>query len=122
MSTLTKENKIAILEAILVALEIEHPDFKEENSTGWDLVENTKTWLKELKDEDYVNTYGFSVEDVITYAEENLFNSPIEITKEEAIVILERMERKADLSIGISWDTLAYYINEFLENNSLEEC
>lgn len=52
MNELNIQNKINILEALLNIVEKEHPEFQEENTTGWDVVENAKIWLNELKKED----------------------------------------------------------------------
>jgi len=118
MSTLTKENKIAILEALLATVQLDHPEFQEENSTTWDMIESGKLFIQELESDDDIEAFGFAICDVIDYAENNLFDSPIEITREEAIQILDRMRCKADISIGVSWETLEYFIREFLENKN----
>jgi len=51
MSELNIDNKINILEALLDIAEKERPEFQEENTTGWDVLENGKIWLSELKKE-----------------------------------------------------------------------
>ena len=45
----TKENKINILNELVKIVEKDYPEFKEENTTGWDMIENAKIWLAELK-------------------------------------------------------------------------
>ena len=49
MEKLSTQNKINILETLLLIIENDHPEFKEENTTGWDVIENAKIWLEELK-------------------------------------------------------------------------
>jgi len=49
MENLTNKNKFNILEAFIVVTEKEHPEFCQENTTGWDLMENAKKWLEELR-------------------------------------------------------------------------
>ncbi len=48
---LSQQNKINILESLLHQIRIDHPEFDEENTTGWDLIENAKIWLDELNNE-----------------------------------------------------------------------
>jgi hypothetical protein len=57
MSELNIDNKINILEALLYVVEKEHQEFQEENTTGWDVLENGKIWLSELKKEE--NNFSF---------------------------------------------------------------
>lgn len=123
MSTLTKENKIAILEALLgLLVQVNPPELVEEATTGWDLYQNTKTWLEELKSDDEIEAFGFGLIDVFEYAENEMEDENgdgYEITREEAVQILERMNSKADVSIGISWETLEYFIQEFIDNKMI---
>jgi hypothetical protein len=49
MEKLSTQNKINILQTLLLIIEKDHPEFKEENTTGWDVIENAKIWLQELK-------------------------------------------------------------------------
>lgn len=44
-----KNKKINILASLIEVVENDNPEFSEENTTGWDLLENAKNWLKELK-------------------------------------------------------------------------
>jgi hypothetical protein len=46
---LSQQNKLNILESLLTIVQQDHKEFDEENTTGWDLVENAKIWLDELK-------------------------------------------------------------------------
>jgi hypothetical protein len=48
-SIVEKNRKINILNTLIQIVESEHPEFKEEHTTGWDLIENAKLWLEELK-------------------------------------------------------------------------
>ena len=57
MPELNINNKINILEALLDIVEKERPEFQEENTTGWDVLENGKIWLSELKKEE--NNFSF---------------------------------------------------------------
>jgi len=49
MSELTDKIKINILEALIGEIERDHPEYQEENTTGWDMIENGKLMLEELK-------------------------------------------------------------------------
>lgn len=49
MENLTEQNKFNILQAFIMLAEKEHPEFQEDNTTGWDLMENAKLWLEELR-------------------------------------------------------------------------
>jgi hypothetical protein len=49
MENLTDKNKFNILQTFILLAEKEHPEFQEDNTTGWDLMENAKTWLEELR-------------------------------------------------------------------------
>ena len=44
-----KNRKINILASLIEVVENDNPEFGEENTTGWDLLENAKNWLEELK-------------------------------------------------------------------------
>jgi hypothetical protein len=44
-----KNRKINILSSLIEVVENDNPEFSEENTTGWDLLENAKNWLEELK-------------------------------------------------------------------------
>jgi hypothetical protein len=49
MGNLTEQNKFNILQTFILLAEKEHPEFQENNTTGWDLMENAKLWLEELQ-------------------------------------------------------------------------
>lgn len=49
MEKLSEQNKLDILEALLIIVQQDHPEFEEEHTTGWDVIENTKIWIDELK-------------------------------------------------------------------------
>lgn len=58
----------------------------------------------------------WSTEDVLGKAEE----MDIELTEEQADVILDNIERYHDASIGINWDVIEYHIESlafYLKNN-----
>jgi len=42
----------------------------------------------------------------------------IKITKEQAQEILDLMDRKQDATIGITWDTIDYYVDECKEEGA----
>lgn len=44
-----KNRKINILASLIEIVKNDHPEFSEENTTGWDLIENAENWLEELK-------------------------------------------------------------------------
>jgi hypothetical protein len=44
-----KNKKINILTSLIEVVKNDHPEFDEENTTGWDLIENANIWLDELK-------------------------------------------------------------------------
>lgn len=50
MKNLSNQNKINILESLLHIIQKDHPEYNEDYTTGWDLIENGKMWLEELKD------------------------------------------------------------------------
>jgi len=49
MGNLTEQNKFNILQTFIMLTEKDHPEFNQENTTGWDLMENAKLWLEELQ-------------------------------------------------------------------------
>ena len=49
MEKLSEQNKLDILETLLIIIQQDQPEFDEEHTTGWDVVENAKIWLDELK-------------------------------------------------------------------------
>lgn len=48
---LTIDNKINILKTMIYIMEKDHPEFEEENTTGNDMMEGAKIFLKELETE-----------------------------------------------------------------------
>lgn len=54
---------------------------------------------------------GWSVEDILVRAEDD----EVELTKTEAREILDRIMHKADMSVGVNWDTISYFIREYCE-------
>ena len=55
----------------------------------------------------------WQVEDVTQQAADR----GIKISEDEAQEIIERMEDKHDCSIGITWDTIDYYLDMYLEEH-----
>jgi len=53
-------------------------------------------------------------EDVLGMAKER----GIVLTKEKAGEILDRIDHKQDASIGISWDTIDAYLNDYVREHS----
>ena len=43
-----KQNKADILGILLTIIQKDHPEFEEEGTTGWDVIENANLWLSEL--------------------------------------------------------------------------
>lgn len=56
---------------------------------------------------------GWNVSDVLQIAEED---NGVVLTEEQAVGVLELMIRKADSSLGISHDTISYWVGVYLEN------
>ena len=54
-------------------------------------------------------------EDVLSLVE------PGQLTDEDADWILEDIDHHQDASLGITWDTLQYYVDEYLRENELEK-
>ena len=52
MEKLSKQNKLNILESLLMIVQKDHLEFNDENSTGYSLIEGAEIWIDELK-EDY---------------------------------------------------------------------
>jgi len=44
-----KERHIIILKELIETVLRDHPEFQEEHTTGWDLVENARIWLNEIE-------------------------------------------------------------------------
>ena len=57
----------------------------------------------------------WQVDDVIMYAEQEDYD----ITEEEAEEIFDKMSYKMDASIGISWNVIDYWINNYLQEKEL---
>ena len=52
--------------------------------------------------------FGFDIYDVIEHGKQNGYR----ISKKRAREIIERMNSKGDVSVGISWDTVLFFIEE----------
>jgi len=52
----------------------------------------------------------WSTEDVLWQAEQ----LDLELTEDQADDILESLENKHDASVGINWDVISYYIEDYL--------
>jgi len=52
---LSEQNKLNILESLLMIVQQDHKEFEEENTTGWDLIKNAKIWIDELKKNKKIN-------------------------------------------------------------------
>ncbi len=60
------------------------------------------------KPEDVIAAAIWQVDDVLGQAKEK----GIEITREQAEGIIDRIDRRQDASLGISWDTLDAYLDD----------
>lgn len=49
MEELSDQNKINVLDTLLRIVEDDHPEYLEEETTGWDVLGNGKIWLEELR-------------------------------------------------------------------------
>lgn len=49
MEELSDQNKINVLDTLLRIVEDDHPEYLEEETTGWDVLGNGRIWLKELR-------------------------------------------------------------------------
>lgn len=65
---------------------------------------------KRLKNKMKTISIKWGTEDVLWQAD----NLDIELTEEQADDILESLENKHDASIGINWDVISYYIEDYL--------
>lgn len=63
-----------------------------------------------------MSAFGFSIDDVITRAEENGYS----LEESDAVAILERLLHKGDMSVGVSWDTIDTLIKEYCDLNDIE--
>lgn len=63
------------------------------------------------------SVFGFDRADVITRAEEDGYS----LTETDAEEVLSMMMNKGDVSIGISWDTVSYFIGEYCELNNIKQ-
>lgn len=68
-------------------------------------------------DEDNPTAFGFNHEDILSQAEED----GIELTEDEAKDIVGLIRSKGDVEIGISWDTISYFINLFVEEKNKKQ-
>ncbi len=63
---------------------------------------------RDFKDDDEVAYVIWNREDVLDRAQE----LGIEITDDAADALLEKMHMKGDASIGMTWDTIEFYLQE----------
>ena len=57
----------------------------------------------------------WSTEDVLAQAD----NLDLELTEEQADEILESLEDNHDATIGINWDVISYYIEDYMRRENL---
>jgi len=69
--------------------------------------------LKEVRHKTFIS---WSIDDVKGKAEELGFV----MGDEKAIDIISEIERRADCTVGITWETIEYYVEEWIEENSFE--
>ena len=82
-----------------------HGNFNNKNSIAliWH-IDDVKNALHELKTRDwFIVRYGHDVK----------------LTDEDCMEILENVENNHDASMGVSWDTIEIYIEEFLDNRCI---
>lgn len=73
------------------------------------LVKDMIEWLKcHYKSTDHIAVVIWTVDDVKCRAKER----EQEITEEQMINIIERMNDKQDATLGISWDTIDCYLDD----------
>lgn len=60
-----------------------------------------------------LKVHGFCADDVIHTA----LHEGITINKKEAEAILRVVDRKSDAENGVTWDTIRYYIDEFVKED-----
>jgi len=70
-------------------------------------------FLRQVRNKAFIS---WSTTDVIERAKEIGF----EMMMEDAVTIIANIDRKADCTIGITWDTIDYFIGEWIEDNSFE--
>jgi hypothetical protein len=75
---------------------------------------------KHWKPDDHVAAALWSVEDVFDQAENN-HEPSVKLTREQAEEIIDHVDRKQDASLGITWDTLDAYIDDYERINKEEE-
>lgn len=71
------------------------------------------SFLREVRHKAFIS---WSTEDVTGKANEIGF----EMDESTAIDIINEIDRKADCELGITWDTISFYIDEWIKNNSFE--
>jgi hypothetical protein len=81
-------------------------------------VKEVINYLKKNSPEEHVAVAVWSEEDVLERAKER----KIKITKEQAQDIIDRIDREQDATIGITWDTIDCYIDDYFQSktNSLK--
>lgn len=70
--------------------------------------------LKGYKRGNHVCMILWSTEDVITRAEER----DIQLTQEQADRIIDKVDRKQDASVGVTWDTIDFYTDNILAEDA----
>ena len=61
-----------------------------------------------LKDDDHVAGMVWTADDIKEKAKE----MKMRVSQKEATAILERMHHNADATVGISWDTVTFHLDE----------
>lgn len=64
---------------------------------------------------DYL-TIRWHIDDIIDYANEHF--EDLNLTKSEAKSILINIDKNHDCNVGVNWDIIEFFINEFIENNT----
>ncbi len=52
----------------------------------------------------------------VKYIAESWFDEPIKLTEDDIDYVLTQIEANFDASLGISWETIAFYVYEFKED------
>lgn len=69
--------------------------------------------IKTLREAGYFGI-SWTVEDIISQAADNM---GIELSEDDAFVIAEQIDDTFDATLGITWDTIETYVNEYMETN-----
>lgn len=73
--------------------------------------------IKKLKPQEQPSAFSFVPVDMQEHAQEQM--NGIELTDEEAIQCIHLLNKRGDLSVGVSWDTVEMVIGEFIESTEL---